>query len=295
MKSRSAIEVVRARPALGTVVVLRGTGRSRAHVNRAIESAFARIEHVQRLMSFHDASSELSRLNALPVNRVMRLSDDTCAVLALARRVFEASDGLFDPAIAPRLIEWGYLPRHRATRTSAGSIADVELLSGGRVRRTAAVQLDLGGIAKGYAVDLAVEALVTGGVEDGVVNAGGDLRVFGARPHAVHVRHPQQPSTVLPLVELCDASLATSGTYFTRRRIGTRVVSALVNPADGEPCRARNSVSVIAPHAAIADALTKVVLLGGRAAIPVLQRFSASAACVTAAGVVRPLETRDAA
>lgn len=295
MKSHSSSEVVRARPSLGTIVLIRGDGHSRPQAERAIAQAFARIDRVQRLMSFHDPASELSCLNALPIGRVMRLSADTFTVLELAQELRAASGGIFDPAIAPTLVDWGYLPRHVPTAGADGSVTDIELLTRRRVRRIRPVQIDLGGIAKGYAVDVAVETLIAGGIDHGVVNAGGDLRVFGGRPHVVHVRQPQHPSTTLPLVELHNASIATSGTYFSRRRIRGREVSAVIDAATGEPCRSRSSVSVVADRCVIADALTKVVLFGGRAAVPVLEQFSASAALLDADGVVRPVEAHHAA
>jgi thiamine biosynthesis lipoprotein len=156
------------------------------------------------------------------------------------------------------------------------------------------MQLDLGGIAKGYAVDCAVDALRSAGVSSGSVNAGGDLRVFGAAATRVHVRDPRRPHACMPLADVRDAAVATSATYFSRRRVRGAAVSAIVDPLRCEPCRTRASASVIASCCAVADALTKVVLLDERRAAHVLRRFAASAVVITPRGRVRTVESHAA-
>jgi thiamine biosynthesis lipoprotein len=154
----------------------------------------------------------------------------------------------------------------------------VELLDGRRVRFRRPLRIDLGGIAKGYAVDRAVAALGAAGVEAALVNAGGDLRAFGARPWSVALRHPLSPARSAHGLELRDEALATSAAYFSRRRCGTGEVSALLDPRSGRPWLGAASVSVRAADCLHADALTKVVLfapppLAGQ----VLARYGAQA------------------
>ena len=104
-------EIVRVRPLLGTFVTVRARGGPRDILTSAVDRAFARVAHVQAVMSFHDSASELSLLNREAARRPVAVSPDTLAVLRLAREIYLASDGLFDSAIAPHLVEWGYLPR----------------------------------------------------------------------------------------------------------------------------------------------------------------------------------------
>jgi thiamine biosynthesis lipoprotein len=147
----------------------------------------------------------------------------------------------------------------------------------GQVRKLAPGWIDLGGIAKGYAVDRAVDALRSEGIAAGCVNAGGDLRVFGDMPFPVAIRAPHAPGLAASNLMLSDEALATSGSYFSSRSHEGRQVSALVDARDGRPLVATCSASVRAPNCALADALTKVVLATGDASHPALAAFGATA------------------
>src|SRR4029077_2892855 len=128
--------------------------------------------------------------------------------VALARE----SDGAFDPTIAPVLAGWGLLPRlaGRAGRERRATWRDIKIGPGGAVRFRAPLHLDLGGIAKGFAVDQAVESLRSHGVITALVNAGGDLRALGRRAWPVMVRHPARPGEAAAELSLCNAAVATS-------------------------------------------------------------------------------------
>ena len=160
---------------------------------------------------------------------------------------------------------------------------DVELTARG-VRFRRPLVLDFGGIAKGYAVDCAIAALRSHGVESGQVNAGGDLRVFGPRSQPIHVRTGGPQGILLPLVEIADGAVATSAYGGDRRRVaGRRWATPLIDPRAGLPMMSTRTVSVIAPTCMLADALTKVVALRGRAAARVLRDYGASATVLSPA------------
>jgi thiamine biosynthesis lipoprotein len=143
---------------------------------------------------------------------------------------------------------------------------DAFVLRGSELRLRAPVWLDLGGIAKGYAVDRAVAALRRAGLAAGAVNAGGDLRVFGAQEETVFVRSPFDAGALWPVAALRDAACATSASGAVAAR-GARGVRAA----------APRSVTVFAPTACAADALTKVVWLRGQDALGLLRRARARA------------------
>ena len=135
-----------------------------------------------------------------------------------------------------------------------------------------------GGIAKGYAVDLAVQRLQAARIEEIVVNAGGDLRVAGARTQCVQLRHPRALTPRCAPRELRDAALATSAAYYSRRRYAGREVSALVDPYTRAPYVGGDSISVHAQDCMSADALTKLVLFASPAlAQRALEDFDAHA------------------
>lgn len=294
MPSPSPAELIRSQPLLGTFVTVRAAGRPRPTLSRAITSAFREIGQIHASMSFHDPASELSALNRDAYRTAVTVSDDLFAVLSLARTLFEATGGTFDVSVAPELVRWKYLPRHDRT-VRRGTLASLELGPGRSVRFTEPLLLDLGGIAKGYAVDLAVAALQHARIPAGVVNAGGDLRVFGPDAELVHVRHPRSPGTLVPIAELRDAAIATSAPYFSRRRVAGHDVTPIVDPKRRAACADARSVSVIAPACALADALTKVVALQGSSASAALARFQASALILEADGTIVTVGTADAA
>ncbi|HYX62632.1 MAG TPA: FAD:protein FMN transferase [Burkholderiales bacterium] len=237
----------RARPLLGTFVEISAWGGA----DDAISRAFGAIAQLEKQLSFHVPASELSQLNR---NGHATIGTHLRHVLAMALRIARLSGGAFDPS-SPR-----------------GSWRDIELLSGARVRFKRALCVDLGGIAKGYCVDRAVAELRRAGVESGLVNAGGDLRAFGARAFPLHLRHPEDSRRLLPLGELRNAALATSATYLRGQD----------RCAGAAPLVPGASVSVRARRAAIADALTKVVAVMGERAAPVLARYRAQAWIVAA-------------
>ena len=271
-------EVRRCRPLLGTFVEITARGLPSARLHTAIDTAFAAIERVQARMSFHVETSDITRLNRLAVRRAVTVDEWTFTVLADACRIAQLSGGAFDITVAPTLVSWGLLPRPPGRRWNrAASWEDIELLPNNRVRFRRALAVDLGGIAKGFAVDQAVAALQTAGAQAGLVNAGGDLRVFGEVARKIHIRHPAHPGLLLPYFNLRDEAVATSSPGFSRHPWRGRIVSHLVHAATRTPHLAPVSVSVRAPRCALADALTKVVLAAEPLAEPVLAAFGAHA------------------
>jgi thiamine biosynthesis lipoprotein len=242
----------------------------------AIDHAFDAVAKVDRQMSFHHPASDISRINREAFQRKVTVDPWTWRVLRTAQKLSHESDGLFDITVARKLMQWNYLPR-RYRNVSEGNWRDVILEKNRTVRLRQRVIVDLGGIAKGFAVDRAVKALKRAGVPSGVVNAGGDLRVFGLKSELVHLRHPVEPMRPAGAIKLRERALATSGIYFAQKRRGRAVVSSLL---DGRTCRSSRkviSVSVAASACMIADALTKIVFVLREKSIPLLARYHADA------------------
>ena len=277
--SEHPLELRRCRPLLGTFVEIAARDTFSAALASGTDAAFAAMSRIQSLLSYHELTSELSLLNREAAHGPVRVDDWTFQVLALAQRIHSASDGCFDPVVAPLLERTGYLPRlPGVSRASArASFADVVLLPGNRVRFARPLRLDLGGIAKGFAVDRAIDALRDAGVSAALVNAGGDLRAFGTHAWPMVVRDPVAPGRLRDLGPLREGALATSAVYFSRRRMPNgRWISAIVDPRSRRPWLARASVTVRAPDAGTADALTKILALcGPERAQPVLEKFNA--------------------
>lgn len=272
----NALEVRRARPLLGTLVEISARG---PRAESAVTQAFRAVEQVHGLMSYHDLASDISRINRDAAFRPVPVHAWTWNVLAAACAFAEASDGLFDITVAPALARLGYLPRHPDFPRASGHAdwRDVELLPRQRVRFARPLRVDLGGIAKGFAVDQAIAALQAGDVFTGRVNAGGDLRLFGPEAETVLLRHPQSPAYLLPVAELHNGAAATSAGYFSPRRVHGRDVSPHIHPHTGQALPAGASATVLAADCMTADALTKIALADITAALPVLEQYEARA------------------
>lgn len=271
-------EVRRLRPGLGTFVDIRARGESEAGLRAAVESAFAAIRRVHGLMSFHDPASDVSLLNRRAAHGAVPVSAWTWTVLREAQRLSRLSAGAFDITVGGVLVRQGFLPSPGGLAPARGaSWRDLELLPGRRVRFRRRLWIDLGGLAKGFAVDRAVAALRAAGVTAGSVNAGGDLRVFGACAERILVRHPASPQCAVALCRLRGGAVATSAPYFAMRRRGGRRVSPLRDPRTGRSCTRAVSVSVRAATCLRADALTKLVLADPARARAVLKVYRARA------------------
>ena len=248
----------RARPWLGTIVDIQVEGLGKTDALAALDAAFAEVARVHRCMSFHETGSDLSRIHQAAPGTVITVDERTAEVLHIAQNVELLSRGVFNIAIAARLVASGCLPRPASPFVPDPSACwrDVELLPDHGVRLLKPLWMDLGGIAKGYAVDRAIEVLQRSGATQACVNAGGDLRVFGARPEPVWLRLRQDPVTPLAAIELANASVATSSS------VDAGICGPHVHGVTRALARSGTTVSVVADSCVVADALTKVVLAG---------------------------------
>lgn len=260
--------VERMRPLLGTFVTIRAEGVADAELSRvqaAVEAAFLAISRVDALMSFHRPASDISRLNRTRKGARVRVHGWTYRVLYEALRLWHWSGGSFDCNVGALLMRSGLLPMTVARRARYRPFGHAVSLLGGRsVRLNAPVTLDLGGIAKGFAVDQAVESLQAHGMQSGSVNAGGDLRVFGEASQPVWVRCPNDPARTRWLGALANGAIATSAAYFVDDAKAAQASSAIVDVAGERRVPIAGSVSVIAKNCMLADALTKIAVLDGR-------------------------------
>lgn len=243
----------RARPLLGTLVAIEARG---PRAEQAVDAAFAAVARVQRLMSRFDADSDIGRLNAAPPGVPVPVDAATLAVLAVAAELRDGSGGAFDCA-----------------RGGGGQAAWT--IEDGAVRKHVPLRFDLGGIAKGYAVDCAIDAMLaeTRDAALVLVNAGGDMRHAGTQPVRVTLREPGAPARAALDWTLDHAALASSAVGGLAPGPGDAPRIA----AEGAhaPLPSGAGASVLAPSCMLADALTKVVLLCRDPAHPLLARHGA--------------------
>ncbi len=276
MPSDSPHKFTRAKPLLGTLVEIRAELADADAAHAAIDRGFAAVAEIHRLMSFHEATSDVSRLNREASVHTVAVDARTFEVLRKALVFSERSDGLFDITAGARLVTWGFLPKPEgAPLPSDGFWKDIVLEDQNRVRFKKPLWIDLGGIAKGYAVDQAIAAMnLPVGIQV-CVNAGGDLRVAGPRAEPVRLRTAIEMDSV-PVIEIADGALASS----SGREHLKSFKGGLVGPhvgRGGTSVGADSFVSVAAPDCLTADALTKIVLGAGAQAEAVLGHFGAIA------------------
>lgn len=246
--------VQRAQVHLGTLVTIRiGSDADAPNLQAAFDQAFAVISHVSRVMSAHDPASDLGRLARAQPGEPLALDPHTLAVIRLAHYWQQASAGAFNPvraamALAHRRAAFAGLQPPLQAHWPAWEVCD-----GGLLRVGSPLWLDLGGLAKGYAVDQAIATLQACGVTHALVNAGGDLRAIGPVAWPVQAQH-QGPSSgrqaVRTLRRLRNAALATSAVQGQ----GTAFVSS--RPQRGQR-PTWQACTVMAADCASADALTK--------------------------------------
>ena len=275
----------RARPLLGTYVDIEANGCADPVLARAMNAAFEAVARVHRLMSFHDSDSDISRLNRRAAHEPVAVDRWTATVLRQARRIFEATDGLFDCAVGHELMQRGLLPTQHLDHVEKGTFAAVELLPDDRVRFSAKIAIDLGGIAKGFAVDRAIATLRGHGVREAVVNAGGDMRVIGETARPIHVRCPTDYPCLVPAGLLQNGAVATSSAMTTVAKGGTTLAGRSGSMRPAASGLDRKAYSVVAPTCLLADALTKVLVQVGDIHADYFGRFGASAFITSAAAV----------
>lgn len=244
--------IARARPLLGTVVAIHAHADpgDASHVVHAISEAFAVMAHIGNVMSAHHRASDLARLSRATPGETLCLDAQTMCVLKAAQYWWRLSRGAFNPCHAAQsLSHKGVRPGLAAL--AMGSLSDLDIRSSTHVRCAAPVQLDFGGIAKGFAVDRAIEVLSAHGVQDTLVNAGGDLRAMGKRQWPIDVRHAKR--------EVADGRLGQK-IRIQQQALATSVSGAL-NPefvlTQLHKKPKWRSVSVQAATCMAADALTK--------------------------------------
>jgi thiamine biosynthesis lipoprotein len=276
----------RCKPLLGTYVevILSGNCSEDDLFDLSLE-VFDTIQSVEDLLSFHNPESELSQINQSAHLRTVTISTDLQRVLELALELSRLTEGDYDITIAPKLIENNALPQH------PGDIWDEQAtwkdiqLNGNQLSFKRPLRIDLGGIAKGYAVDQAIE--VAQGRATAIINAGGDLRMTDWQGQTVQVRIPGEDSSHTAELPMTHPAVASSASYFIE---GDAVI---IHPKTGRSIDNEDGRTVFANSCMLADALTKVAFVSPHAA-EIIKRLDSSSMIINEHGVITPLSESNA-
>ena len=266
------------RPQMGVPFRLVLYARDEATASPAAEAAFARVADLNATLSDYDPDSELSRLGRTSgTGAWVPVSDDLWRMLAAGQRLSRETDGAFDVTVGPLVNLWRKARRERrlpaerllAEARSRVGWPQLELDPRRRAARLLVpdMRLDLGGIAKGYAVDEALKVLRAHGIRAALVSGGGDLAVSDAPPGRpgwrIELPGPEEAAAAPGFVRLRRAALATSGDLFQFVEVGGVRYSHIVDPRTGLGLTNRSLVTVIARDCQTADSLaTALGVLG---------------------------------
>lgn len=259
---------------MGTRIAVEVWHEDPAAAERAIDAVIAEMHRIDALMSVYKPDSQVSRVNRDAATGPVKVEPELAALISRALEFSEMSGGAFDITYA----SVGYLYDYRAHKHPTDSQIQAALPginwhhvvvdpAASTIRFTqAGVRIDLGGIAKGYAVDTSVAILRGLGITNATVTAGGDSRILGDRrgsPWVVGIRHPDDRERVIARIPLEDVAISTSGDYERYFDEDGVRYHHIIDPKTGKSPHGIRSVTVIAPTSTFAEGLTKSVFIMG--------------------------------
>lgn len=259
---------------MGTVARVVVVTPDEENAHHAIEQAFATIKHLESLMSDRDPNSQLSYVNQHAFAEPVRVDDAVFEVLIASLEYSRLSEGAFDITIGP-LVQLWRTEQSSGIAPSAAAVARAKELVGWQnlildpSQKTVrfaqeGMKLDLGAIAKGYAVDKALEDLWQLEMSGAMVDIGGNLRCYGKAPRGsrhwrIGLQDPRKDENTVLTLTMDDVAVATSGDYRRFALVDGKSFSHIINPSTAQSAQALSSVTIIAPTAMQADALSTAI------------------------------------
>lgn len=264
---------------MGTIVGISVVAADKDRADAAIKAAYAELERLEKMMSVQMPSSVVSEINRSAGIKPVKVPPEVLEVLVKAQEIYRQSKGLFAVTVGPLVNLWGvevkghYVPSSSELSSVLAlcNFDDLEIDSGRETvfLKKTGMAIDLGGIAKGYAADRAIDVLKTNGVSRAIVAVAGDIRALGSRPDGtpwrIGVQHPRKNDALLTTLDLSDRAVSTAGDYerfFIKDNIRYHHI---LNPKTGLPASECRSATVIAPRGLIADPLSTTLFLLGPA------------------------------
>jgi FAD:protein FMN transferase len=280
------------RVSMGCVYTIASYGRDLERLRGASAAALDEVDRIDRLMSHYKNDSELSRVNREAAKAPVKVDPELFDFIAESLRYGRESEGAFDITVGPLMKAWGFfrgegrMPSEAELARARNSVGYQHVIlnqkDGTVFFDRAGVELDLGGIAKGYAVDRAVAVLKQCGVTSALVSAGGSTTfALGAPPGKpaweIEVQDPVERDKIATRVQLKDRALSVSGSYEKFFELNGARYSHIMDPRTGRPVQGVLSVVVITGDGVSGDALDNVFFVfGAERARASLKKFSAS-------------------
>ncbi len=263
---------------LGTKIDITVSHSSVIECKRACYFVFKEIERIESLLSSQKGDSEISKINNMASQTPVHVSFETYSIISRAILYSKKFDGFFDISIGPVTELWGFNGERKITIPSKEklnslkslvdynnifpNIEDTTISLGAK-----GMKIDLGGIAKGYAVDRAAVVLKEQGILNFIINAGGDIYASGHKSEKINwlvgIKHPRKSQALLAKFELRDYAVATSGDYERYADIDGKRYHHIINPKTGYPVNYCQSVTVFASSVEAADAWATYLFIIG--------------------------------
>ncbi len=276
------------RPMMGTSVEMILWAPDRDASERAVERAYAEIERIEQKLSVRRKDSKISEINRSAGARSVKVDGEIYRLVRESRRLSRMSSGAFDITVQGLGDLWDF--SRPDFQVPAPDVVGnrLKIVDYRRIRlherdstvflEEAGMEISLGGIAKGYAVDRAVGILRESGIKGGIVSAGGDLLAFGRKGNGevwkVGVRNPRAHNKNICVLPVSNLAVATSGDYERYRVVNGKRVHHILDPRTGYPSTGCMSVTVTASSAMTADALaTAVFVLGPEGGLALLEEL----------------------
>jgi thiamine biosynthesis lipoprotein len=266
--------------AMGTVFSIKLYGANERRMRTAIQQALEEAQRLDRVLSNYVPISELSHVNQCAAKSLVTISPELMNLFRICGDYSRASDGSFDITVGALMRVWGFykgsgrLPSASEIQSALENVGyrNLELDPANRTVRfkKAGVNLDPGGVGKGYAVDRIVAILLSNGIRSGLISAGGSS-IYGigtppddARGWHIRIRDPKQENRTAAELYLHNDSLSTSGNYEKFFWADGKLYSHIMDPRTGYPARGMLSVSVVAPRALDSEVWAKPYYILGR-------------------------------
>ncbi|MBE0571092.1 MAG: FAD:protein FMN transferase [Ignavibacteriaceae bacterium] len=255
---------------LGTVVDIQVRETDEKKANDAITKAFTEIMRIDDLFTTYNEDSPVRQFNHSN-DSIISVDEELYSLMVLCDSVWKMSDGCFDVALEPLIQFWGFdskspvVPNELEIKSALleSNWNKIKLVNDGNVFRSAKTGLNFGAIAKGYAVDKAVDVLQNSGIQSALVNAGGEIKTIG-NDWVVGVQHPRNVNEIIRRIKLNGMSAATSGDYENYFKKDNVRYHHILDPKTGYPSKGLQSVTVIHKDNAFADGLATAVFVMGK-------------------------------
>lgn len=264
---------------MDTLISIKVYGNDPETMKKAVAAAYSEMRRIAELADGFQqpgtascSSSDVCRINAQAGRLPVQVDDDIMAMLLLAKKYNELSDGALDVTVGPIMELWGFgsnnphLPSPDWIKAALPRVGSKDLLLDVEKRtaflRRAGMKLDLGAIAKGYATEKALQILEKQGIRRALIDAGGNIRVLGRNrldaPWRIGIKDPRKENAIVAVLQLEDASAVTSGDYYRSFDVGGKRYHHILDPRSGYPADQNMSVTVVTRDAGLADTLSTV-------------------------------------